>query len=373
MKERKYRNKFWRIFHFFFGATRKVLNLVATFLLIGVYLSLIVSPERVSFLAYFGLSFPFIIGFIVLLLIYNLVARHLRSALYVVVLLFLAFPQIRIYFPLHSKSEIPQESIKVVSFNVMGFGYFPHTSRNPNPTLVYLKQTQADIICLQEAMLTKEKNQWLSLRKIKSYFPEYPYIDYRMVQQGGSSLLLLSKYPILYARALPLSSQFNGSVCYRLDIKGKEVALINVHLESTRVKKKDSEEYFALAKNGQALELTKRISFKLAPSFALRARQVDRLALEISTTLQSTPYLILCGDFNDIPISYAHQRLTSRLEDQYVATGSGAGYSFHLKGLGLRIDHILASKAFQGYVCRVDKSIAVSDHKPISCYLAFKP
>ena len=83
--------------------------------------------------------------------------------------------------------------------------------------------------------------------------------------------------------------------------------------------------------------------------------------------------MILCGDFNDTPISYARYRLTANLHDLYVDTGSGAGYSYSFKKMGLRIDHILASKAIKGYDCMVDPSAEGSDHKPIYCLFTLQP
>lgn len=375
MTKSNYKGGIKKAFRLLFSTVRSFFNLAATLLLGLVLLSIVVSPERLSFLAYFGLLFPFIMLFILLLFIYHIAFRKWRGAIYVALLLVVAFPLCRVYLPLHRPAkELPQEHIKILSFNVMRYAYMSHSAQAPNPILRYLKESNADIICMQEAYLAQKSKQGIiSYAQIKSYLSNYPYIDHREAQPRGSDLVLLSKFPIRHVRVLPLTSHFNGAVSYRLDIHGKELELINVHLESTTVKSKDGEDYLSLAKKGKAFELSKKISLKLGPSFAIRARQVDRLALEVATALQSTPYVILCGDFNDTPISYARYRLTANLHDLYVDTGSGAGYSYSFKKMGLRIDHILASKAIKGYDCMVDPSAEGSDHKPIYCLFTLQP
>lgn len=375
MASRKNKSGFAKTLRLFFSATRSIVNLVATILLGLVLLSLIISPERASFLAYFGLLFPLIVLFILSLLLYHLIAKHWHSAIFAGILILVALPLCRVYLPINRKTkDVPQECIKILSFNVMRFDYMPHSSQEPNPTLLYLKESGADIICLQEAYLARSSKEGVpTYAQLKSYLSNYPYIDYRKAQPGGSDMVLLSKFPILHVRTLPLASLFNGAISYRLEIEDKELELINVHLESTNVKNKDGEDYVSLAKKGKAIELSKRISLKLGPSFAKRAQQVDRLALEVATALQSTPYVMLCGDFNDTPISYARNRLTGNLQDLYVSTGTGAGYSFYFKRMGLRIDHMLASQAVKGYNCTVDASAHSSDHKPIFCLFTLEP
>ena len=46
---------------------------------------------------------------------------------------------------------------------------------------------------------------------------------------------------------------------------------------------------------------------KLAEASAIRAPQADTIAHEI--TASPHPYIIVCGDFNDTPISYTHRTM----------------------------------------------------------------
>lgn len=356
----------------FFSSAKNIVHILFALVLLVVALCTIlapvVSPVRTPFLAYFGLLFPFIfLGFLLILLI-CIVLRNWKGVLFSSFLLLLLLPQLLVYFPIRLPARsIPNKQVTLLSLNVMAFQYEPHSTKHPNPTLAYIRNVDADIVCLQEAFLVKQGKSRLTLPMIKSFLPQYRYIDYRKAQPDGGDMMLLSKYPILYARRLPTKSKFNGVVSYRLAVDDKELELFNVHLETTGVKANDGETYLELVKEGKAVELTKQIGLKLSPSFALRAKQSERIALEVDKTLRTTPYVIVCGDFNDTPISYARKRLTANLVDLYATTGRGAGYTFYLKGMGFRIDHILASKAIRGYTCFVDGTARVSDHKPIHC------
>ena len=55
--------------------------------------------------------------------------------------------------------------------------------------------------------------------------------------------------------------------------------------------------------------------------------------------------------------------------DAFVQSGNGPGISYNRNKLFYRIDHILHSQSLDAYRCAVDRSVQVSDHYPISCYL----
>ena len=98
----------------------------------------------------------------------------------------------------------------------------------------------------------------------------------------------------------------------------------------------------------------------------IRAPQVDAVAKYID----NTPYpVVLCGDFNDNPLSYSRKTLAEKLTDCYVSSGFGPGISYNRHGMFVRIDNIMCSDKWKAYGCKVDKSIHYSDHYPIYCWL----
>ena len=89
----------------------------------------------------------------------------------------------------------------------------------------------------------------------------------------------------------------------------------------------------------------------------------------IDSVGQEGKTFIVCGDFNDTPVSYAHHLFCSRMTDAYRATANGVGRTFNRNAMYVRIDHIFCSEEWKPFACTIDRSIETSDHYPVSCYL----
>ena len=114
-----------------------------------------------------------------------------------------------------------------------------------------------------------------------------------------------------------------------------------------------------------ARQESKRLLVTLSESATKRAPQIDAVCRYIDEHRQYP--ILLCGDFNDNPISYSRHRIAERLTDCFVTTGKGLGLSYNQKGFPFRIDHIFCSDDLTPYQCHVDAKIDASDHYPIIC------
>ena len=86
----------------------------------------------------------------------------------------------------------------------------------------------------------------------------------------------------------------------------------------------------------------------------------------IKEHMQSSLYpIILCGDFNDTPLSYAYNTISENLKDAFKESGKGIGQSF-VKLPALRIDYILHNESFKSYNYTKHKQ-KLSDHYAVSC------
>ena len=75
--------------------------------------------------------------------------------------------------------------------------------------------------------------------------------------------------------------------------------------------------------------------------------------------------LILCGDFNDTPVSYTYQTIRGDLlKDGFKSCGNGYGYTFHGFFDLLRIDFILYSQGIHP-VSYYSLPQEWSDHNPV--------
>lgn len=348
---------------------------LGTALVIMLYLlsaySPLMSPEKAVLPALLGLVFPILLTAVILLLLFWLLAARWSMVAPIVLALILSWGSISVYIPFHKAKpldELKEGTLKVLSYNVMSFGYETHSEKNPNRILLYIKNSDADIVCMQEAEIYPDNSEFVSMRVLRKFLPQYPYRrKVNSQQQKGSGLLVLSKYPIRSAKVLPLKSDFNGAALFKIDVNGKQIHVINCHLESFKLTLDEGEQYLQLAKGGHANDLKEKVGTKFTPAYRKRAAQADLLAQTIQDL--DAKRLIVCGDFNDTPISYVRKKISEGLHDAYALSGRGPGFSFEKRYFVVRIDHILCSKTFNPINCRVDKTIAASDHYPIYTYL----
>jgi endonuclease/exonuclease/phosphatase (EEP) superfamily protein YafD len=83
--------------------------------------------------------------------------------------------------------------------------------------------------------------------------------------------------------------------------------------------------------------------------------------------VRRSPYpVLLAGDLNDLPYSYAYSQLASELQNAWATVGFGAGNTYHgrLPPL-LRIDQQFAGPQWRVLACRIHSEIPYADHFPV--------
>lgn len=364
-------NPFKLLFNSFFGS----LNVILVILLIASGFSDYVSPQKNVLFAYLGLVFPILLIINIIFLIYWIIMRNWLFIAIIVISFVICRSSISTYCPLHAKTKILPEGeiIKVLSYNVMSFAYKDHTKKSPNKIIEYIAQSGADIVCLQEYMVST-RNNLMSSRDVADALNMYPYIvEINFSLQSNKrykyGLAVLSKYPITNSKRIKFTSTYNGSSMHEINIKGRKILLVNNHLESFKLTAEDRSNYSDAITNislESLDELRGSIQQKLGHAFKIRAEQVELIADEIKR--ENNPYTLVCGDFNDTPISYCHRKVQGNLSDAYVKTGLGPGTSYNQNFFLFRIDNILHSSNLEAYNCKIDKSVKLSDHYPIYCY-----
>lgn len=334
-----------------------------------------ISPEKHLIFSYIGLAFPVFMVLNFLFILYWLVVSNWKSALIGVASFIIAWGQVTSYLPFHSmNTPLPEESLKVLTYNVMGFAYKNHTADSPNRIIEYIADSGADIVCLQEYSTSRHGNG-LTTRKLNKALKMYPYrsvVELNANKYQSIGIALFSKYPIEKSRRIKYKSAFNGSAVHELTVKGKKVTLINNHLESFKLTMEDRSKYSQIIGNlgSEGLsELKGSLQQKLGTAFQIRAGQAEMVAKEIKEA--KGEYVLVCGDFNDTPISYAHRTIQGNLVDAFAASGRGLGISYNQNKFWFRIDNILHSSNIKSYRCTVDK-VRYSDHYPMWCYITLE-
>lgn len=329
------------------------------------------NPEKFPVLSSLGLLFPFFLFINLLFLVFWLVFVPRKA--YIPILGFiLAFSPIRKFIPLNVPREAPADAIKVMSYNVYLFAGWATPKGEVNDILQYIYDQNADIVCLQESA-THEVGQKMVDSVINA---RYEYRDtVRRRKKSCDVLSVYSHFPIIDHERIPIESASNIVAAFHLKINDDTVTVINAHLESVGLSMEDKSEFKDLVKGNlkadSAETTSKKLIDKIGERSAIRAPQARAVAQYISEHPGRS--FIVCGDFNDGPLSYTHRIVSKGLTDCFVATGNGMGISYHNNAFFVRIDNIMCSKDWVPYNCHIDSKIGASDHYPIICWLKKRP
>ena len=205
----------------------------------------------------------------------------------------------------------------------------------------------------------------------KNVHAEYT-INLRNTDHWG--IATFSKYPIVNKGKLEFTGSVFNNSCIFTDIKINDdtVRVYNIHLQSINFLKRDYHfmDSVIVKDKNQEIKGSKRILKLLKKAYIKRATQTDMVAEHI----KNSPYpVIVCGDFNDPPSSYAYHLLSRNLKDAFRESGSGFGQTYIGGSVpSFRIDYIFHDPKFKAYEFNTIHK-RYSDHRPITCLLDLHP
>ncbi len=360
-------NKRW-----FFDRIALLLNLITIIGLVASYLAGIVSPEKFWPFAFFAMAYPVFLAATLIFIIYWLFRRKWFLFLNIVlVLIKWDYVAATVKMPFGSSSEGPS-GIKVMTYNVRLFDYYNWTN-NKNTrhwTYDFLFNQQPNILCIQEFYHDRTGyfptiDTLLEVNSIRHMHVENYTSKVDNKQLWG--MATLTGYPILNKGRIDFPGTY-GNLCIYSDvlIDGDTVRIYNLHLQSIRL---GSDGYKAVDKilNAQELENVdegKLLVSRMINGFLKRAEQAEVVADHIA----DCPYpIILGGDFNDVPTSYAYQTIAKGLEDSFTKSGKGLGNTY-VRVPFFRIDNILYSSDFSSSNHTVHP-YKLSDHLAVTAVL----
>ncbi|MFH2096038.1 MAG: endonuclease/exonuclease/phosphatase family protein, partial [Bacteroidota bacterium] len=204
----------------------------------------------------------------------------------------------------------------------------------------------------------------LEFQKAIYYHEEYTYINRQTYFFG---IITFSRWPIINKGVFHFPGSDNICIFSDMVIHGDTLRIYNCHLESIRFDHKDYAflDSIELKLDEKRIEGARSIFKRLKYAYIKRAAQADTLAGHI----RNCPFpVILCGDFNDTPISYSYHMISRDLEDSFKEAGSGLGVTYAGKFPSFRIDYVLHSKEFEAISMDII-SKNYSDHYPVTVEL----
>ena len=313
------------------------------------------------------LGFPFAVAVVCAMLVLLLIVSPRICYIPIVGLTACLFT-IRTYFPINFPSTPPAGALKIMSYNVCGWGGAATDSAGRNAIAVYMAESKADIICCQESYAVKKV---MDDAILPTLHPRLPYCD-SIKMPGGNAVGIFSRFPILSKEKI--FGQNNGAAAFRLLLApGDTVTVVNCHLESMHLTPEERKQYHEIVRQPEETDVegsSRMLVSKLSRSTARRALQADSVADFLARNRGRS--IILCGDFNDTPVSYVHWKIGHSLTDAYRATGNGLGRSFNRDAIIVRIDNVFCTEDWQPYDFHIDQSTLLSDHYPIVGWLKRK-
>ncbi|MGB1942599.1 MAG: endonuclease/exonuclease/phosphatase family protein [Flavobacteriales bacterium] len=323
-----------------------------------------VSPAWVPWLApagyVYGLAYPLLaVG-----TVWRLTSFRWLQSLAPLVVLLLTWPSFSLVFSVGlSKPDVAlsEDSFEVTTFNVRRLDEFEWLDgdQTRQDIATWLAEQPDGIWCFQEfpkrgkATLRSAGFSWLKPRRRLFTWP----------REAGPALA--SSYPVKDWTTYMFEDEDAGQGrVLQADVETPAglVRVFNVHLQSLHF---DHADYDAV-EEGPSREQGARLWGLI--TYASKARALQ--AQELVRRMEESPYpVIVAGDFNDTPMSYAmHALRGSRAEDTFAAASFGPGGT-HLGAIpGLRIDGILADTTLQ-CVSHRTHGVVMSDHRPVTAVL----
>lgn len=310
-----------------------------------------VTPAKYWLLQFFGLFFQIIFILNVLALIFwsftKSKLKYIHLAIVILGVLYLGR-----FIQFAGSTSDDADSIKIITYNVYDFKEYNDTKiRTHNEISEFLLAENPDIICLQEYNVPQQMiDENIVLQKLVK--------QYKYACNNNSGEKILSKYPFVENDKFTIKD--TPVTFANININGKIVRIYNCHLQSTSFNPEVSQKKLAdeTTRSSEVIQ----VSSKLKKAFVKRAKQVDDIAAHIS----KSPYpTIVCGDFNDTPMSYTYQKMRGKMRDAFVGAGSGMPHTYRKLLSLLRIDYVFANKNFDALEYKIAKQIKHSDHYPV--------
>ncbi len=345
-----------------------LVNAVVSLLFIICSLAPYMHPGDWWFTGFLGLSFPYLLFFLLCIIGLSLLFKR-KWAILPVLALLIGSKTVLLHFPLRTAHDFnyrkATSSVRVMSWNLRHFipfeeKYFkPDGLSHQKKVLDQVKKYAPDIICFQE--FTSMPGEGLNdpMRIIKEQ------LGYRYSQFAGadifgtqqySGIAIFSKFPILNGGVIPYpASDFDNTestVYADLLIAEDTIRVYSIHLQSFGF---GAREYQTINEVNEDREIpvlaSRQLLSKMRNTFYWHGVQADF----ISRTLAASPYnSIIAGDLNDVPGSYAYARVKDDRKDAFLEQGIGLGPTFTSSSSSLlqhiptlRIDYIFHPASFK--------------------------
>jgi endonuclease/exonuclease/phosphatase family metal-dependent hydrolase len=257
----------------------------------------------------------------------------------------------------------------LLTYNVRLFGVYDDTTTHSRDNIFKLiREEQPDIACFQEYYRQDKPTSFETYDSIRQIMNSIDYHERSAHNERGKrnfGIAIFSKYPMIARGDVMFESQgtmdFNYCVFADVVCRKDTVRIYNVHLQSIRLSEPGS------APTPGTLSMLKTGIKKMNSAYIKRADQ----ARKVIEHMESSPYpIVVCGDFNDTPMSYTYHQFYKKMTDGFREASFGLGATYIGRIPAGRIDYVFHTDELSCSNFNVHK-VSYSDHRPITCTINF--
>lgn len=281
-------------------------------------------------------------------------------------------------FHLPVKKKITeQKDLRVTTWNTHLFNFYENNGTLDAGMLKKANELNADVLAVQEFVFSLDSSSPISLERVKKKlgfryvvaandraFGVHTNYKQKNERYHPFCVAIFSNYPILQWKKVQGLKEYNHTFLWAdILVHTDTIRIFNIHLQSMHFGRNE----YAFIENIDQQDMdkvqagSKNIIRKMRSAYLLRASQATAVKVEV----EKSPHpVIVCGDMNDVPNSYAYQTICKNLNDSYIEKGWGIGRTFRFLWPTLRIDYILHSKSLSVKEVQIVRPSA-SDHNPV--------
>lgn len=259
------------------------------------------------------------------------------------------------------------DTLTIISYNVGGFR-LPRNGRKGadgvpatrQETLETLSGYDTDILCFQEFSIASLDSLPLLMEE---YFDGYDYKYYFGNNDNVySGNLTISRFPIKSSGVERFKQSSNLALYNDIDIGGRIIRVYNCHFQSYSISTAG-----LIKSMVEDKQVARRTGERVRGSILKRPKQVGQV---LDNVRNSPNEALICGDFNDTPMSYTYNTLVKGRKDTFSEAGSGFAATYSRLWPLLRIDYVFVP-GFFSVVSHETPHLEFSDHYPVMAVLKY--
>lgn len=332
-----------------------VFNLALAMMLLLSYLSPQTDPTENYWVSLLGLIYPYLIVANVLFIIFWILVDY-RWVFLSLICIALGWNHLQTLFTINTFESPDDNDLNIISYNIGAGAYYDAENNLIQSDKELLEQTlksspTPDILCIQETFAPKNA----------AFFADR-FPDYKKAIDEDRRAMIYTRLPILDSGEIDFGGKVNSCTWADIQVGETTVRVYSAHMQTnslTKYKNKAFNE--ADVREKKFWSRMKELFRRYKNSSIVRNEQ----ARSILNHMKRSPHpVILCGDFNDTPMSHTYYLFNQFLSDAYAESGSGLGSTFRENIPLLRIDYIMHTKSLKNKRFSVGEG-KFSDHYPI--------